>query len=132
MPILDWGRSRARIAVAESQREVTRRQVEQARADFDRDVFLRVSQFGIQARQLYLAARADSVAQRRHEMTRERYLAGQVDLNSVNIAQTEKENARRSYLDAMRNYWTTYYEVRRATLYDYEGKQALRPPDVRF
>jgi outer membrane protein TolC len=132
MPILDWGRSRARVAVAESQREVTRRQVEQARADFERDVFLRVSQFDIQARQLRLAARADSVAQRRHEMTRERYLAGQADLNSVNIAQVEKENARRGYLDAMRNYWATYYDVRRATLYDFEGRQALGPPEVRF
>jgi outer membrane protein len=132
MPILDWGRSRARVAVAKSQREVTRRQVEQSRADFERDVFLRVSQFDIQARQLRLAARADSVAQRRYAMTWERYLTNQDDLNSVNIAQIEEGNARRSYVDVMRDYWAAYYEVRRATLYDFERRAPLAPPDVKF
>jgi len=132
MPVVDWGRRRARVAVAESQREVTRRQVELQRADFERDVFLRVSQFDIQARQLRLAARADSVAQRRYEVTQQRYLAGQDDLNSVNIAQNEKQGARRGYVDAMRNYWATYYDMRRATLYDFESRQALVPPPVTF
>jgi outer membrane protein TolC len=132
MPILDWGRSRARVAVAKSQREVTRRQVEQSRADFERDVFLRVSQFDIQARQLRLAARADSVAQRRYAMTWERYLANQDDLNSVTIAQIEKGNARRSYIDVMRDYWAAYYEVRRTTLYDFERREPLSPPYVKF
>jgi len=131
-PILDWGRSRARVAVAESEREVTRRQVEQARADFDRDVFLRVSQFEIQAQQLRLAVHADSVAERRHRLTRESYLAGQGDLNSISVAQAEKESARRVYLDALRNYWASYYDVRRATLYDFERGAALQPPAVDF
>lgn len=131
-PILDWGRARARIAVAESEREVSRRQVERARADFDRDVFLRVSQFEIQAEQLRLAAHADSVAERRHRLTRESYMAGHGDLNSINIAQSERENARSSYLDAIRNYWSSYYDVRRATLYDFERDAAIQPPAVEF
>ena len=131
-PILDWGRSQARVAVAESQREVTRRQVERARTDFDRDVFLRVSQFDIQARQLRLAAHADSVAERRLRLTRDGYKAGRGDLNSINIAQSERDNARSGYLDAIRNYWSSYYDVRRATLYDFERRSALQPPDVVF
>ena len=131
-PILDWGRSEARIAVSESQREVTRRDVQRSREDFERDVFLRVSQFEIQARQVRLAALADSIAQRRFEMTQRRYLAGQGDLNSLNIARGEKEGARRGYLDAMRSYWGNYYDVRRATLYDFEHNQPLSAPPVSF
>jgi outer membrane protein TolC len=132
IPIVDWGRNRARISVAESQREVTRRQLEQSQVDFDRDVFLKVSQFGIQERQLELSALADSVAQRRYAVTRERYLARQSDLNSVNIAQQEMDNSRRGYLDALRSYWSAYYDVRRAALYDFERGQPLTPPGVRF
>ncbi|HTM57303.1 MAG TPA: TolC family protein [Candidatus Udaeobacter sp.] len=131
-PILDWGRSQARIAVSESQREVTRREIQRQRADFERDVFLRVSQFEIQAGQVRQASLADSIAQRRFEMTRQRYLAGQGDLNSLNIAQAEKEGARGRYLDAMRAYWAGYYDVRRATLYDFERDQALTAPPVSF
>jgi outer membrane protein TolC len=132
VPVVDWGRNRARIAVAESQREVTRRQVEQAQSDFDRDVFLRVSQFGIQERQLELSALADSIAQRRYAVTRERYLARQGDLNSVDIAQREMDSSRRMYLDALRSYWAAYFDLRRATLYDFERGQPLQAPEVKF
>jgi len=124
-PLLDWGREKARVAVAESNREVVRRQVEQSRSDFEQDVFLRVSQFQIQAQQLEIAALADSVAQRRYRLARERYIDGRLDLNSVQIAQNEKDNARRSYLDAQRSYWWAYVDVRRATLYDFERHAPL-------
>ena len=36
------------------------------------------------------------------------------------------------YLDAIRNYWSSYYDVRRATLFDFERGSALQPPDVVF
>jgi outer membrane protein TolC len=125
IPVLDWGREKARIAVAESNREVVRRQVEQSRSDFEQDVFLRVSQFQIQARQLEIASLADSVGQRRYRLARERYMDGHLDLNSVQIAQNEKDNARRAYLDALRSYWWAYIDVRRATLYDFERRTPL-------
>jgi len=126
MPLLDWGRTAASIAIAESQREVTRRQVEQSRADFDRDVFLRVSEFDIQSRQLDLSARADSIAQRRYDMTRGRWLAGRGDLDALGQAQRERDSARRGWLDALRSYWTAYYSLRLTTLYDFERGEPLR------
>jgi len=132
VPILDWGRTHARVAVAESQREVTRRQLEQAQSDFDRDVFLKFSNFGIQEQQLELATLADSVAQRRYQVTRGNVLAGRGDLNSLDIAQTEMDNSRRGYFDALRSYWQAYYDVRRAALYDFERERPLEAPEVRF
>jgi outer membrane protein TolC len=132
VPIVDWGRRRARVAVAESQREVTRRQVEQSQVDFERDVLFKYTQFDIQARQLQLSTLADSIADRRYQRLRERYLNGDGDLNSLNIAQSEKENARRGYLDALRSYWAAYYELRRGTLYDFERRQPIIPPRVDF
>jgi len=132
VPIVDWGRSHARVAVAESQREVTRRVVAQAQFDFDRDIFVKVGQFEIQARQLGLSALADSISDRRYQMTRDRYLNGGGDLNSVNVAQVERDNARRGYLDALRSYWNAYFDMRKATLYDFERLRPLAPPAVTF
>lgn len=131
-PIVDWGRSRARVAVAESQREVTKRNVQQAQIDFERDIFVKVAQFQIQAKQLQLSFRADSIADRRYRKLRERYLNGEGDMNSVNIAQNEKEGARRGYLDALRSYWAAYYDLRRGTLYDFERGQAIQAPTLSF
>jgi outer membrane protein len=132
MPILDWGRNRARVAVATSNREVVRRQVEQAREDFDRDVFVRVAQFDIQLQQLRVSAIADSIAQRRYQLTSERYLQGHGDFNTVQQAQNERDGARRGYIDALRSYWSAYEDVRRTTLYDFERDRPLTAPDVDF
>lgn len=132
LPILDWGRGQARVAVAESQRQVTLRQLEQAEADFDRDVFLKFSQFQIQETQLQLATLADSIAQRRYDVTREKVLAGQGDLNSLDIAQGEMDGARRGYFDALRSYWAAYADLRRVSLYDWERGRPLEAPEVKF
>lgn len=132
LPILDWGRSQARVAVAESQREVTLRQMQQAEADFDRDVFLKFSQFQIQETQLRLATLADSIAQRRYDVTRQKVLAGQGDLNSLDIAQGEMDGARRGYFDALRSYWAAYADLRRVSLYDWEHERPLEAPAARF
>lgn len=131
-PVLDWGRSQARVAVAESQREVTVRQLQQAEADFDRDVFLKFSQFQIQEQQLNMATLADSIAQRRYDLTREKVLSGRGDLNSLDIAQNEMDNARRGYFDALRSYWSAYADLRRVSLYDWERDRPLEAPEVRF
>ena len=120
------------MAVAESQREVTRRQVEQARVDFDRDIFFRVTQFDIQARQLQLSTTADSIANRRYQGIRDRYLRGGGDLNTLNIAQVDRDNARRGYLDELRSDWWAYFELRRGTLYDFEARGPIAPPVVSF
>ena len=132
LPVLDWGRAQARVAVAESQREVTVRQLQQAQADFDRDVFLKFSQFQIQETQLRLATLADSIAQRRYDVTRQKVLSGQGDLTSLDIAQGEMDGARRGYFDALRSYWSAYADLRRVSLYDWEHGHRLEAPEVRF
>ena len=38
----------------------------------------------------------------------------------LNIALGEKDAAIRSYLSAMQNYWSYFYNIRRLTLYDFQ------------
>ncbi len=120
IPIIDWGLGRGRYKMAQSSQDVVRTQVEQARIDFEQNVYLEVMQFIMQYDQLNIAAKADTIAQKRFDVTRERFLIGRIDVRDLNDAIREQDVARRGYISALRNYWRFYYNMRRLTLYDFE------------
>jgi outer membrane protein TolC len=120
IPIVDWGLGRGRYRMAQSSQEVVRTQVEQAWIDFEQNVYLDVMQFTMQYDQLEIAAKADTIAQKRFDVTRERFLIGRIDVRDLNDAISEQDIARRGYISALRNYWNYYYNLRRLTLYDFE------------
>lgn len=125
LPIVDWGLGRGRYRMAQSNQEVVRTNVQQAEIDFDQEVMLQVMQFNLQDDQLRIAAKADTVAQKRYSVTKERFYIGKIDVLDLNIALTEKDAATRSYLSAMQNYWSYFYNIRRLTLFDFQSMAPL-------
>jgi outer membrane protein TolC len=84
-----------------------------------------VRQFDVLISQLEITKKSDEIAQERYMVSQNRYLIGKVDITNLNIALTEKDNAKRSYLSALRSFWTSYYNLRRLTLFDFSTKQKL-------
>ena len=125
IPILDWGVGKGRVRMAESNRELVNATVGQAMVDFEQEVFLRVMEFNMLRSQLEIAEKADIIADKRYEVTRERFLIGRIDIIELNLAIEEKDRAKQRYLAAMRNYWRGFYEIRRLTLYDFLNDQPL-------
>jgi hypothetical protein len=120
VPILDWGLARGRFKMAQSNQEVIRTNVMQEEIDFDQNVMLQVMQFNLQDDQLRIAAKSDTVAQLRYNVTKQRFYIGKIDVTDLNIALTERDNATRRYLTALQNYWNYFFNIRRLTLYDFE------------
>ncbi|MCF8244018.1 MAG: TolC family protein [Saprospiraceae bacterium] len=125
MPILDWGRGRARLETANSNRELERMNVEQDRVNFEQEILLKVKQFDLLRNQVSLAKRAYDVSLKREDMTRNRYYIGKIDVLDLGVAVTEKEAARRSYMSALRAFWLAYYDLRQITLFDFERNVSL-------
>jgi outer membrane protein TolC len=119
IPILDWGQGRGRYRMAQSAQEVVKTNVQQAQTDFEQEVFLQVMQFNLQDDQLAIAAKADTIADLRYEVTKQRFLIGKIDVLDLKDALEEKDIARRGYVQALRNYWDYFYSLRILTLYDW-------------
>jgi outer membrane protein TolC len=58
-------------------------------------------------------------------VARNRYRVGNISITDLFRAQTEKDAARRSYIQALRAFWTSYYQLQRLTLHDFSGDRAL-------
>ena len=119
LPILDWGKRRGQVKVAESNREVVRQQLRKEEADFSQSLFVLTEQFNNQAVQLQIALEADAIARRRYESNVQTFLIGRISTLDLNDAQTSKDEARRKYINELFSYWYYYYQIRSLTLWDF-------------
>jgi outer membrane protein TolC len=125
LPILDWRQQRGRYKMAQSNLDLANVQVNQARIDFVQNLALDVDQFNLQKSQVEIAAKSDTVAMKRYEVTKQRFLIGKIAVLDLNDADTRKDQNRRAYVQALQNYWNYYYNMRSLTLYDFINKRPL-------
>jgi len=126
VPILDWGKARGQIKMAESNLDLVRTSIEQERIDFEQNIFIEVMQFNMQEKQLYIAAKADTVAKKRYDVTQRRYMIGKVnDILDLNQAQIDYDNSKKGYYQALKTFWSSYYGLRKLTLYDFETNEKI-------
>lgn len=125
MPILDWGLGRGRYRMAQSSLELAQVQSQQALVDFEQNLLLDVEQFNLQANQVAIAAKSDTVAMKMYEVTKQRFLIGKISVLELNNADTKKDQNRRAYVMALQNYWNYFYNLRNLALYDFIGRKPL-------
>jgi outer membrane protein TolC len=125
IPILDWGKRRGKVKVAQSNREVISSRIKQEQINFNQDIFLLVEHFNNQAQQLSIAHEADGIAQQRYKTSIETFLIGKINTLDLNDAQTAKDEARQKRISELYYYWYYYYQIRSVTLWDFRSNTEL-------
>ena len=125
IPLLDWGRRQGQYKMAKSNREVAYASAKQARIDFEQEILIKLAEYPILERQVGYREQAQNLADSRYEITRQRFLLGNVDLLKLTSALQAKNQAKRLYLDALRDYWRCYHSLRYLCLYDLEKEEVL-------
>ncbi len=125
IPIVDWGRTRARIRTAKANEDLETALVQQQRVNFEQAVYLQAKQFGVVRQQVVIARKSDAIGGQRYELTKNRYQIGKITITDLTIAQQEKDAAKQGYVTALQGFWQAYYQLRRLTLYDFEKRQVL-------
>lgn len=129
VPILDWGRNKARMSQAMANQELVNYTVEQDLITFEQEIFTKVKNFLMIKDRLNVTQVSADVAQRRYDIALQRYQTGNVTITNLNIAQNEKDTNKRAFYSSLRDYWVAYYELRSLTLYDFENDQLLYIPE---
>lgn len=119
-PILDWGRTKGQVQVAKSRRDLVMVQTEQEEIDFEQKLLKTVKQFNLQPRYIEVAQKTDQTAERRADVARRLYILGKSTILDLNASISEKDAAKRSYINALYRYWALYYSIRSVTLFNFE------------
>ncbi|WP_234568903.1 TolC family protein [Rhodohalobacter sp. 614A] len=121
IPIFNWGKQRAEVNFARNTQRQVADDIAYEQAQFDLQVQNIVAEFRQLRNQVMLAELSRDIGDRRYEVARNRYRIGQIDITNLFIAQNERDAAQRGYIQAIRNYWISVYNLRRLTLYDFEA-----------
>lgn len=129
IPVLDWGRNKSFMRTALANKKLTDYVIAQEEVNFEQEIITQVRNFEMLRLQIEITRKSDEVATERYNVAQNRYLIGKIDITNLNIALTEKDNAKRSYIQALKSFWTAYYDLRRLTLYDFASRSLLYTPE---
>lgn len=126
MPLLTWGQNKASVLTAKANQELVNLNIQQQELNFQQEILLLARQFELRRQKVDIATRADTIAVRRYQITEKRYKVGKIDILDLNVALQERISAQQDFIRALRIFWSTYYELRQKTLYDFEvGKPII-------
>lgn len=129
IPLVDWGRRKGKVKVAESNRKLVESRINKERMDFRQNLFILVEKYGNQLRLLQTARRADEIAQKRYATNMETFIIGKISTLDLNDSRVKKDEARRGYVNELYLFWMYYYQIRSVTLWDYQRNTPIRLPE---
>jgi len=125
IPLFQWGAGKATVRAAEADRAQAASTGRAALQQIAYDAHFAVLAVAQSRSGLALAAKADTVAAKRFEVAYNRYVVGRIAVDNLYLAQSEKDQAITEYLQALRSCWVAHYQLRRATLFDFDRQQAI-------
>ncbi|WP_276482364.1 TolC family protein [Paraflavitalea pollutisoli] len=125
IPLVDWGRRKARYHTARALEKLTATSNEFEEANIFQAIEILINNMTLLESNIDLARKTDSVAHRRYILANDLYQIGKLSVTDLSFAQSEKDNSRRNYINALRAFWDCYYQLRKQTLYDFEKHESL-------
>ena len=119
IPILDWGKRRGQVKIAQSNRDVTESKLRQETMNFNQNLFILVEQFNNQQAQLQIARRCGQDCPETLQYQCGTFMVGKISTLDLNDSQTKKDEARQKHINELFYYWYYYYQLRSLTLWDF-------------
>ena len=119
IPLIDWGVRKGKFNMAQNNLNVVKISSRQNEISIEEEVIMTVNDFNIQEQLISSAEEALDLAVLAYDQTRQRFIIGKADINSLTLSQNRQQQAQRNYISALQEYWMNYYKIRRLTLFDF-------------
>lgn len=129
IPLIDWGVRKGRYNIAKSNLNIVELTAQQDELRLEEDVIMTVGDFMVQQQMIRSGKEAMELAKMAYEQTQERFIIGKADINSLTLSTNRRQDAQRNYVASLRNYWQSYFKIRKLTLFDFEKG---RPIEIDF
>lgn len=125
IPILDWGIRKGRKNMAKSNLVVTKFSVQQKKQNLEQQLTSVVDDFNNQKELIGSAQEILSLAKSAYRINQKRFVIGKADMSALSFSLNRYKDAQRNYVNSLKNYWASYYKIKKLTLYDFSKHQDL-------
>ena len=120
VPIIDWGENRARVRSAQATLKQDQYTLEAEKITIERDIRTTVDRLQSSLRRLQLLEKNVVVAEKSFEISRQRYVNGDIDSQAMALERERLNNAYISRLESFINYKLLLSDLMRKTFFDFE------------
>jgi outer membrane protein TolC len=125
IPLVDWGVRKGKYNMARNNLNVVKTSARQSEISIEEEVIMTVSDFNVQQALVASAEEALDLAILAYNETRQRFIIGKADINSLTLSLNRQQEAQRNYISALQDYWLNYYKIRKLTLHDFASGFSL-------
>lgn len=125
IPLVDWGVRKGKYNMARNNLNVVKTSSRQDEISIEEEVIMTVNDFTIQQDMIGSAEEALDLSILAYNETRQRFIIGKADINSLTLSLNRQQEAQRNYISSLQNYWLNYYKIRKLTLHDFETGLSL-------
>ncbi len=125
IPIIDWGIRKGKANMAMNNLNVVKISIQQKEISLNQEIRMAVADFNIKQNLIASMEEALRLATLAYNATKQHFMIGQSDINSLTLSLDRQKNAQKNYINALKNYWLSYYNIRKLTLYDFESQKSL-------
>lgn len=129
IPLVDWGVRKGRYNMAKNNLNITNLTAQQDEIRLEEDVINTIGDFSVQQGMIDSADEAVELALLAYKQTQERFIIGKADISSLTLSTNRRQEAQKNYIAALRNYWQSYYKIRRLTLFDFVSDKPITIDD---
>ena len=125
IPLVDWGVRKGKYNMARNNLNVVSISSKQSEISIEEEVIMTVADFNVQQNLVISAEEALDLSILAYNETRQRFIIGKADINSLTLSLNRQQSAQRNYISALKNYWLNYYKIRKLTLHDFASGFSL-------
>lgn len=125
IPLVDWGVRKGQYNMAKSNLNIVQLTAQQDELRLEEDIIMTVGDFTMQQQMIRSAEEAVELAKVAYEQTQERFIIGKADISSLTLSTNRRQEAQRNYIAALKNYWQSYFKLRKLTLFDFEKNRTI-------
>jgi len=125
MPILDWGRNKRAVSLAKSREEIIEAQSKLQLQDIEQEITSLAYQYALKDMETESTAIADSIAAISYELALYRFQIGEAGIIELDDALAKRNAAKQQYITSLQKFWTLFYKLQSATLFDLRHKKKL-------
>jgi len=124
-PILDWGRNKRTVSLAKSREEIIEAQSKLQLQDIEQEIMSLAYQYALKDIETESTAIADSIAAISYELALYRFQTGEAGILELDDALSKKNAAKQQHITTLEKFWTLFYQLQSATLFDLRLKKKL-------
>ncbi len=118
VPLLDWGKRKSAVAQAKLRQDNLTASYDQQILTLENNINQLALAFERLQKDISLLKEIMEKSDERFTISNERYVLGNISITNLTLAQREKDQAKRNYINALKSYWVSYYQLRLFTGYD--------------